>query len=191
MPCSRPPPTAVICAALAMAASPAVAQSSPDAIFRSYMSSGAVGALAPLQTQADGSETEAAATSDEREAGTVTPSDGWLGANRMYVLGGAAALTTGFLLSQQGSHAAVASAVVTPSLTVDMQPLPGVSTPAAPTTAATISTTTSTTVGVGGTGTRSGGTAGSVTVNPEPGTVLLMATGLVGVVAIARRKRVA
>ncbi|HEX5580005.1 MAG TPA: PEP-CTERM sorting domain-containing protein [Gemmatimonadaceae bacterium] len=83
---------------------------------------------------------------------------GWLGGNGRYVVGGAAAFGAGLALL--GSHGS-------PSLSAGSAAGPA-GTPVA------------TTPGTLGTG--------NVVVNPEPGTVLLMGTGLAALVLIGRRR---
>ena len=94
------------------------------------------------------------------EEGSSAP--GWLDGNGRYVVGGAAALAMGIVLAGN-DHSPTLSTVSTPA---------PVATPeAAPTADAPID--------LGST---------NVIVNPEPGTVLLLGTGLALIVLIGRRK---
>lgn len=145
----------LVTAAPSAAQDTAVSQSESDALFHGYLTGPvAVAAFAPLEPT---SREDAAAEDDP--AGS-----GWLGANRSYLVGGAAAIAAGIALGSRSGSDAATAAVSTPA------DLAGgiVSAPA---------------------GTAGGALAPNVVVNPEPGTVLLMGTGLGALLLMARRKR--
>lgn len=163
-------PAALAVVTFAVSAAPLAAQQPADELFTSYLA--AAGSIAtpvvvPSTTTALTSVDRA--SDDESVPATMTASTSHM---RLYLLGGAALAAGTVYALQSGSSGTVALASSTPAPVHTGSP-PAVFTPAsAPGISPPIFAANPT-----------------VTMNPEPATMLLMVTGLLGVGAVARRRR--
>ncbi|HEU4629715.1 MAG TPA: PEP-CTERM sorting domain-containing protein [Gemmatimonadaceae bacterium] len=165
----------------AVSAAPLTAQQSPDQLFRSYLATAgslATPVAAPwssgelVSTEFASNELVSVDRARDDEGPAPIPAMASVGHTRLYLLGGAA-LAAGTLYALQSRSGASAVPVTT-------APQATASTPSAPIVASTPGLSPPTLA-----------TNPTVTVNPEPATVLLMVTGLLGVGAVARRRRAA
>ena len=153
----------------AVPAAPLAAQQAPDQLFTSYLA--AAGSIA-TPVAVPSSPSERVSADRESDDGLVPGSMMASTSNsRLYMLGGVA-LTAGTMYALQHgrsgattlSSTALAPVATAPSTLPGISSAPGISPPIL-------------------------ASNSDVTVNPEPATILLMVTGLVGLGAVARRRR--
>ena len=152
----------------------ALAQAPSESLFRSYVAGAPAPAAFALDAPAafaSGGGAGGAGDAEERDSEEATQ-PGWFAGNQRYAVGGVAALGAGVALARHvsgGSAAAAAGAAGGDQLAMP------------------------TAFGLGGTLppglTLDPAVSPAVIVNPEPGTVLLLATGLGGLLVVARRRR--
>ena len=149
----------------------ALAQAPSESLFRSYVAGAPAPGAFALEAPAAFTSGGGAGDAEERDGEEATQ-PGWFAGNQRYAVGGVAALGAGVALARHvsgGSAAAAAGAAGGDQLAMP------------------------TAFGLGGTLppglTLDPAVSPAVIVNPEPGTVLLLATGLGGLLVVARRRR--